>query len=401
MSPGDFSGHPIRQLLLQISEQLVSPELADPDLRSQELYAAILDSTSAITALVRSLLDSTPPQLVSAYALSQLQTSLQQVFNEISAYRSNRNVGHLQNVRNQLDQNTLQFLWAFAPVHTSSDLQPLRDAVGAISKSAHESVIWLIHRKDEVSAKLLELEKRILHDADKIQDLEDRIATQKAEAAAAVAQIQRAHVEQDTIRLKAFETQSQELKAAFQAMQTESEIAQAARLASLQDSQDQAAKIVQIVGNIGVTGNFQKTAAIETERADIWRGFTIAFFCAGIAMAGLTFFKFLDATFNAETAWTVLVRLAYAIAITAPAYYTARESARHRTNADRARQTELELASLGPFIELMPPEKKIEIREALSKRYFGATVSDHVVQSPLDLKDLRDLVVEAIKAAKK
>jgi len=80
----------------------------------------------------------------------------------------------------------------------------------------------------------------------------------------------------------------------------------------------------------------------------------------------------------------IAVRLLYALAIAAPAFYTARESARHRTNADRARQTELELASLGPFIELMKEQDKEEIRKSLIPTYFGRPVDAHEIKTVLD-----------------
>ena len=91
----------------------------------------------------------------------------------------------------------------------------------------------------------------------------------------------------------------------------------------------------------------------------------------------------------------------YALAITAPAWYTARESARHRTNADRARQTELELASLGPFIELMPDDKKNQIREELTKRYFGNQIAEHTVEQPVNMKEVREFALELVKAVRK
>ncbi|MPN21422.1 hypothetical protein SDC9_168801 [bioreactor metagenome] len=128
---------------------------------------------------------------------------------------------------------------------------------------------------------------------------------------------------------------------------------------------------------------------------------TIGIFGCGIAVAAATFIKFWDQPVSPENIWSVAVRLLYAIAITAPAWYTARESARHRTNADRARQTELELASIGPFIELMPEEKKIEIKEALTKSYFGRPIDSHDIQTPLDALQIKDLVIELAKVLKK
>lgn len=207
--------------------------------------------------------------------------------------------------------------------------------------------------------------------------------------------------EKEAERVVAFEAMLKELRADFAVLQAESEKTQSERLDSLRTSQEQAAQIVQVVGNTGITGNYQKIANAEGKQADTWRWITIAFFAAGIAIAGATFWKFWHEPFSPETAWSVLIRLMYAIAITAPAWYSAKESARHRSSADRARQTELELASLGPFIELMPDEKKYQIREELTKRYFGNQSPEHTAEPPISIQKLGDLAVELMKAAKK
>jgi hypothetical protein len=150
-----------------------------------------------------------------------------------------------------------------------------------------------------------------------------------------------------------------------------------------------------------VTGNYQQIANSEALQANFWRWVTIAIFAAGISVAVATFIKFWNQPFSTENTWSVVIRLLYAIAITAPAWYSANESGRHRTNSDRARQTELELASIGPFIELMPEDKKVEIRQSLTKSYFGRSVDAHNVQSPIDIRNIKDLVVELVKAVKK
>ena len=130
---------------------------------------------------------------------------------------------------------------------------------------------------------------------------------------------------------------------------------------------------------------YQTIANAETGQANLWRWITIALFACGLAMAGATFFKFYHEPVNTDNTLAILVRLLYALAIAAPAFYTARESARHRTNADRARQTELELASLGPFIELMNEQDKEEIRKSLIPTYFGRPVDAHEIKTMLDV----------------
>lgn len=139
----------------------------------------------------------------------------------------------------------------------------------------------------------------------------------------------------------------------------------AALIRGLQEQRDEAAKIVQVVGNIGVTGNYQRIANEEQRLANTWRRITVGLFAAGVGLAIATFIKHFGEPVTSENLWSIAIRLLYAFVIAAPAWYTASESARHRTNADRARQAELELASLGPFIELLPQEKKDAIRERM------------------------------------
>ena len=103
-----------------------------------------------------------------------------------------------------------------------------------------------------------------------------------------------------------------------------------------------------------------------------------------------------------ESPWTLVTRLVTALVVALPALYTARESARHRTNADQATQRELELSTLGPFIELMPDEAKTSIRDRLTDRYFGNSVEAHKVESPLDpvtIAKLAEAFAKAMKSA--
>ncbi len=401
MTPAELSTHPLREVLSQISSLLGGPELTDPELRSAESSAAALDAIAAIAAGVRSQLEAAAPQLVSGYGLAQLHAAFQNVFNELSAYASNKNQGHLLNARKQVEQGVFPQLWSFYPLAASTDGRGLKDAFEQISRNSTESIQWLIRQRDTLSQNIRSLEERLVTGDAALADLRERIATQKAESAAALAQLQQQSAERETARLKDFEAQTESLRIAFQQMQEASERDQQTGLQALETTRQKASQILQIVGNIGVTGNYQKVAALESKQADEWRGMTVVFFLFGIGLAVVTRIQFWGQTFNPETAWSVLIRLAYALAITAPAYYTARESARHRSNSDRARQTELELASLGPFIELMPDDKKNAIREELTKRYFGSNVPEHTIEKPVDFKDAKELVSEIAKLMKR
>ncbi|MCY1239497.1 hypothetical protein D9M72_522920 [compost metagenome] len=223
----------------------------------------------------------------------------------------------------------------------------------------------------------------------------------RADAAATVAQLDVQFAENEKVRIEATNTSIAKLTEDFSEFNNNTRAEARELISKLDAHKEEARKLVQIVGNDTVTGSYQRIAVSEGETADTLRLATLAFFGLGLAVAGATFYKFWDQPFNAENGWAVVVRLLYAIAITTPAWYTARESARHRTNSDRARQTELDLAAIGPFIELLPEEKKVEIRERMTGLYFGKSVEPHSANSPFDATAVKDMAVELVRLLKK
>ena len=231
--------------------------------------------------------------------------------------------------------------------------------------------------------------------------MSEAAAKERAEAAAEVARLSQAFAEKEVERSATFEAALSKMKADYGQLEEGTKNSGKDLIAALEEQRGKAAQIVQVVGNIGVTGNYQTIAKVENDQANFWRWATVVFFACGVSLAGATFIRFWGEPVTVESIWSIAIRLLYAIAITAPAWYTAKESARHRTNADRAKQTELELASLGPFIELLPPEKKNEIREQMTRIYFGREVTPHESKHPLDIGALKDFVVEVSKALRK
>jgi hypothetical protein len=403
MNSSDYISHPLRNLLDRLTELRNSAEFTDPDLLSNAANAAALETTFATVSVVCSMLEKTPAVLVSEYGLNQLQNSFQLILNELTNYQSNKNHGHIQNARAHIEQVVMSQLWALGPIPLVKDgnQSELVEIVNQATNAAREALQQLVAQRDNLNSRQLELTQHVHNAETRLESLTETVAIQKVEAASVVAVVQQMYAEKEAERVAAFSTMLQDLRDDFANLQRNSEKTQAERLEALQASQIEAARIVQVVGNTGITGNYQKIANTEGEQANVWRWITIAFFTAGIAIAAATFWKFWHQPFSPETAWSVLIRLMYAVAITAPAWYTAKESARHRSSADRARQTELELASLGPFIELMPDDKKHQIREELTKRYFGNQAPEHTAEPPISIQKLNDLVIELLKAAKK
>lgn len=131
---------------------------------------------------------------------------------------------------------------------------------------------------------------------------------------------------------------------------------------------EEAQRIVSVIGNIGVTGNYQIIANQNKKAANTWRILAIIFMTI---FSGLLIWTIWDVSSENYDWIKSVIRIIAAAALSYPATYAARESSKHRKIETTNRKLELELASLTPFIEMLPEEKKREIKANLVEKYFG------------------------------
>lgn len=376
--------HPIAASLQRLQDLLNEEGLQSPSIASDESAQFNREKLQNITKSLRSLVNQSAATLVSETALNQMNANLQSPIAELTAFISNKNLGHLANAVSQLDQNVLNYTWAFLPKVNPPSKADLGELVDSLQERSRETINNLNIQKDALEASITQLTAAVQDELARLAELKEAQGQLKAEMAASLSNLEttfnKAQLQRDTD----FSTVVNESKEKFAAAAQDFTEDAAKVISALEDHKANAERIVQVVGDIGVTGNYQKIANKETERADLWRRVTVGFFVSGLFMAAATFYKFYHEPVTPTNTLAIAVRLLYALAIAAPAFYSARESARHRTNADRARQTELELASLGPFIELMEHRDKDDIRKSLIPTYFGRQVDSHEIKTVLD-----------------
>jgi hypothetical protein len=399
MSESEIQGHPIWAQINQIQQWEQAPNFADPGIFSNDQFRFARDKIFASTRWIRTMLESTPAVLISIHGLSQIHSNFQHCLNEVANFVANNNAAHLVNAASHIDTTVMPTLWAFFPRNAENTPQLTNQIVAQIRDSSARTIEILNGQKNSLQAEIEQLRIELSSERNSANQLNEVLMSQKNEALAVNARMQQEFAEAETRRNTAFNEKITEI--GLTAEQARDKLSNAAKLSldALAKNEQDARQIVQVVGNIGTTANFQKIAEDEAKEANLWRWITVGLFALGIIVAIKTFTKFLDAEPTPEHAWSAAIRLLYAIAVTAPAWYAAKESARHRTNSDSAKRTELELASLGPFIELMPEEKKISIREALVQKYFGNGVKPHEIEPAGN--ELKDFALEAIKAMKK
>lgn len=399
MSYSPFQNHPIHSLNQQLLQLESNSAFYGPEVSASEHHLYWRDHIFAFAKMLKAHLDSTPHVLTSLAGLNQIQSHVQNAVNEINAFIGNKNFGHLSNASNAIDNGAMAFFWAFLEAPKTGKETP--KIIDGLRESSQQTIALLQKAKDELINQMAALKSELDAHSSKVSELTETIAIQKAEALSVTAQVQKEFSEQEQKRSEIFSNISSTMKDSFQTFRNTSSQEAGDLISELENKKEEAAKIVQVVGNIGVTGNYQKIAQEESTQANLWRWITVGLFAVGIAVAITTFLKFLENEPTAENTFSALVRLFYAFAVVAPAWYAAKESAKHRKNSDRARQTELELASLGPFIELMPDEKKIGIREELARRYFGkdSTASELPAKDRPD--ELKEFMLEVLKALRK
>lgn len=400
MSFSAIKDHAIHATVRRVLELRNMSVFSNESVAFNEGYAYSRNKIFVVAQVIKNLLESTPEELISLTGLQSINSHMQQVLNELSAFAVDENPIRLDNAASILEGNVLPIMWTFAPISQTVLPDALPELLQTQKKFAMESVRHVSDQSDSLAGRIVELDESADVLRARLDELAKNGEKERAEASAAIARLEQSFTQAEGARQQTFDEMHR-----FNTLRSE-ELLDIVRentgalVEDLEEKRRQAAQIVQVVGNIGVTGNYQRIADAESKQANIWRLITLGIFAVGICVAAATFVKFWGEPLTSETAPAILIRLLYAIVITTPAWYSARESARHRSNADRARLTELELASIGPFIELLPEDKKIEIRVALTSFYFGRNSEPHQVKNPFDPAVLKDLITDAAKAVK-
>lgn len=395
MGPAD---HSVYGSVQQLSQLLEHPSFGDERVRSDEPARAAMQKIRGVVLALSQNLQSTPIALMPRSGLDQLQSNLQMPISELSQFVSDLQLNHLINAAAYIDGNVLNYFWIFGARPTDVQAGAF---IRATQLQAEETLRQLGDSTEVIRDGLRKIRKDSGSNQEKLAALESTIEQLKSDISSYLSDFEHQFRQGESHRLEQFEVILKEARESASSARSSVEREAEVGLNEVIRIRNDASRLLEAIGNDGTTSNFKIIATSESSQANLWRWITVAIFGAGIAIAISTFVHAWGQPLNSANAIGVAIRLLYAVAITVPAWYTARESARHRTNADRAKQTELELATLGPYIELFDKSKKDDIKERLIEKYFGREIQKHEVDPPLTSKDLSSLLSEAIKALKR
>jgi len=403
MIPESFTSHIAFEKLEQL-QQALNADTAKEKISLQD--AAFFE---AVYKYVKDRLKLTLPILVQDAELNALANEIDAVTVQINAYAGNANPGHITNATNSVtsvlnrirnfpfplskgDYDFSKSIAGFEQAATASykNLEAQNANLQQTIKKAEEDLTakqtQLANIETKLAAKEVEIQNVLARYNTEFEALKTTantdIDTEKKKFNEGIDTDRKLYKEQFDADKEANKKVFEEQKAAFEKQSTDTINDLNAKLA-------EANKIVNIVGNVGVTGNYQNIANQNKKSADFFRWVALGFMAA---MSILLIWSLIEISKNGEfNLYKSLVRILMAAVLTYPAVYASRESSKHRKLETQNRSLELELASIGPFIELLPEDKKQKIKEELASKYFG----NH--NSVTDTKDDADVSVNALE----
>lgn len=395
MTSNEFENHPIFGKLEQLAARITEENV------KSKINLEKLNFFESASNYIKDRLNLTIPILTPLSEFNTIAVEIESALAQINSFIGNNNIGHLSNAENNL--NTALVRVRNLPLPFSKN-----DFNFSKSISSFEGIVKSKYDEIEKENKLLktELDKiknGLIEKQTQINQITDLLTKKSTEITNLTSTFQTDfnNIKSSSLQnyendRKAFRTEittdRNNYKTEFtnDKEQFKKDVAQkileidkktTETISNINQKLDEAKRLVNVIGNVGVTGNYQNIANQHKRTANIWRYIAIGFMTI---LSGLLIYAIWDVS-SANYDWIKsVIRIIAAAALSYPATYASRESSRHRRLEIINRKLELELAALTPFIEMLPEEKKKEIKSSLVDKYFG----NH--GDVLDIKDAKD-----------
>jgi cell division septum initiation protein DivIVA len=374
MKSEDFENHAIFEKLDQLAERYSDEE-------ARELIGIDqINFFETAEKYIRDRIRLTIPAIVQETELTNISQEINNALSQINSFIGNKNQGHIQNASNHLYTaitrvRNLPLPFAKNDLNFSKKIATFENAV----KKKYES---LEKKKNDLDNELDSLDKEIKENKQELSQVKDALKQKENE----IKNLNN-NFETEFKNIRATATQSYEdskakFRSEFDAFVQEAEKEAKGTISSintdtneivdkLNTKLEEAKKIVGVIGDHAVTGNFKQVADNHKKTADLFRWVAIGLMSI---LSGILVYIIWDIS-TGDFDWVKsAIRIAAAAALSYPATYAARESNKHRKLENLNRQSELELAAINPFIELLEEGKKRAIKEKLVDKYFGNSI---------------------------
>jgi hypothetical protein len=382
MKPDAYKTHLVFERLEQLRQSLSSESL------SEKIGIENFSFLETVFFYIKDKLNLTNSILVQEAELTNLASEIEAGTNQINTFIGNNNIGHITNAINNL--NSAITRTRNLPIPISKNDFDFSKSVAHFQQTVQSAYEGLQSLNNKLKVDLEAAQNNLVTKQQKIEALEKQLADKQTEiqnvlikynsdfeilktnANTTIEAERKKFSDNFEVDRKAFkeliDTDKETFKKAYETQKKAFDTESDAIIERLEQKLAEANKIVNIVGNVGVTGNYQKIANQHKLSANFFRWIALGFM---VVMSGMLIYSIIELSNTDFNLYKSLVRILAAAVLTYPAVYAARESSRHRNLETQNRNLELELASIGPFIELLPEDKKQKIKETLVEKYFG------------------------------
>jgi hypothetical protein len=391
MLPEGFKSHIVFEKLDQFHQALATEDA------KEKLGIDSFAFFEASYNYIENKLKVTIPLLVQEAELANLATEIEAGTAQINSFLGNGNTGNLTNATNNFYSALTRI--RNLPFPFSKGDFDFSKSIADFSQTVTEKYKTLEELNSKLQDNFIETERDLIAKQNQITEIEKKLAAKEVEIQNVLSTYQteytnlkatiNTNIESDRKKFSeliegdraifgdTINKDQIKFKKEFEGAVMSSELISTDLISKLNVKLEEANKIVNIIGNVGVTGNYQNIANQNKTNANFWRWIAIFFMVLMSSLLVWSIIELGNADFNL---YKSLVRVIAAAVLTYPAIYAARESTKHRNLETKNRNIELELASIGPFIEMLPEDKKQKIKEELVSKYFGNHDSEIVAK---------------------
>lgn len=364
--------------------------------------------------------------------MDNMNSVIQSATSEVQSFVANGSAGHITNANSHAD-NALAYLASLHVPVVTEDFVALRESADAYRSAIEQNMRSLESVGSHVKNELEDLRNRLTDFAREVSGEKDRLSSLTSEHQSQFSSSQesrnREYAEAQSSRQEKFSQMLLDYNKALGEQNTEfgrqresllqqrekdlgmltEEYKNYAKglLDEIESHKSQVEKLVGVIGNLGVTSGYQKTARGAKWNALIWQIVALASLSCMGWLAFSEVLPLLTTTFTWEG-------LATRVVIFAPlgliAAYAISQADKYQQVERRSGRLALELEAIGPFIASLPMEKQQEFRLKIGDRSFGTTadfIDRRSAKSPASLidvllksKELKEYIMEIAKSVK-
>ena len=387
-----------------LEDQDILPDNHDRLLRIQQ-----------ILLWINTFIESIDPEIVPPALLADLQNLVQPVYNQLKAFRNNRNQQHIVNTESQIDTllNNVRvqsvFLKPLSDSGMNSTITSFRKSVGGhksyinrlatgIKSDLKQTQAELNRLKDEIVSQknrndniISEYQKQFSTSEEKRR--EDFTIDQKnkfdefnkkiefiEDASELVienikARSQEAHGKFNEDSQKLLERIANERQRELEKFDKDSKILTEDIISlsnetkeHLTKKKDEVETLANVVASTAMSGGYKRVANVASIVKIIWQCVTV------ISIGGLIYFAISIFNSASKPDFSMVIFGAKSFTVFSfgvLAAYAARQAERSASFERKNRILELEFASIDPFLAKLPEDKQVEVKLALSEKWFG------------------------------